>query len=78
MLMQDARCYLFKPLLLSFDAASQSIIFMPFGITVLNLCIQVDSLLTLKDPDLGMSSDIFMYSSKDFGLNTDVLYTPVS
>ena len=41
--MKDASCNLFKPLLLSLDALSQSIIFRPLAIKVFNLCIQVNS-----------------------------------
>ena len=54
MLMQDARCNLFKLLLLSLDAASQSTIFRPLGIKVFKVCVQVNSFFSLIDLDLGM------------------------
>ena len=62
MLMQDARCNLFKSFLLSLDAVSQSMISRPLGIIVFNLCIEVNPLLSLIDLDLVMFLGTLMYS----------------
>ena len=43
------------------NSMSQSIIFWPLGIKVFNLCIQVNSALSLSDLDLSMSVVTFMY-----------------
>ena len=61
-LMGHARCNSFKPFLLFWGATSQSIMLRPLGINVLSLCIQVNSLWSLSDFDLGMSLGTFMYS----------------
>ena len=44
------------------DTLSQFMIFRPLGIKVFNLHIQVNSLLSLSDLDLGMSLDNLMHS----------------
>ena len=58
--MQDAKCILFKPLLLSLDSASQYIIFKPIRIKVFNLYIQVN-LSSVIELDLSMSLEHLMY-----------------
>ena len=60
----DAACCMqfMKPFLLLWSATSQSVIFRPLKINVLRVCIQVTSLLSFSDFDLGMSLDSLMYS----------------
>ena len=59
---RDARYTLFKPFLLFWGAMLHSIMLRPSGINVLSLWIQVNSLLSLRDFDLGMPLDTFMHS----------------